>query len=135
MLSLRGCTFSTLSPPLPITALSMTTNTSALLRTKRARFEVPASTSKQPLCWDDLPSQIITTINQLNAEATTTPQLHNQGSHACVCLITSRVVHTTHRLTYTLTVTQNPVVAMGDRGVSARVWHALSQVVQENDDS
>lgn len=24
---------------------------------------------------------------------------------------------------------------MGDRGVSARVWHALSQVVQENDDS
>lgn len=62
------------------------------------RMTVPSAWEwpySQSLCWDDLPSQIITTINQLNAEATTTPQLHNQGSHACVCLITPRVVHNT----------------------------------------
>ncbi len=37
--------------------------------------------------------------------------------------------------TDTLARIHNPAVAMGDRGVSARVWHALSQVAQENDDS
>lgn len=38
---------STPSLPPPITALSTTTSTSALLRTRQARFEAPASTSKQ----------------------------------------------------------------------------------------
>uniref|UniRef100_A0A3B5B909 Uncharacterized protein n=1 Tax=Stegastes partitus TaxID=144197 RepID=A0A3B5B909_9TELE len=119
MLSLRGCTFSTLSLRPPITALSTTTSTSALLRTKQARFEAPASTSKQvsvgptPNQWSggyDLlaslgvgmtfPSQIITTINQLNAEATTTPQLHNQGSRACVCTSLPPESCTAHMLIY-----------------------------------
>lgn len=38
---------STPSHPPPITALSMTTSTSALLRTRQARFGAPAFTSKQ----------------------------------------------------------------------------------------
>lgn len=40
-----------------------------------------------------------------------------------------------YTLNHTHTHTHDPAVAMGDRGVSTRVWHALSQVVQENDDS
>lgn len=63
------------------------------------------------------------------------PQLHSSitRAHMHVCASLPLELYTTHRLGYTHT--NNPVVAMGDRGVSARVWHALSQVVQENDDS
>lgn len=69
------------------------------------------------------------------------PQLHSSitRAHVHVCAphyLQSPTQHThTHTLTYTLTHIHNPAVAMGDRGVSARVWHALSQVAQENDDS
>lgn len=67
------------------------------------------------------------------------PQLHSSitRAHVHVCAphyLRSPTQHT-HTLTYTLTHIHNPAVAMGDRGVSARVWHALSQVAQENDDS
>ena len=72
------------------------------------------------------------------------PQLHSSITrahvHACAPHYLQSPTHTharTHTLmlTYTLTHIHNPAVAMGDRGVSARVWHALSQVAQENDGS
>lgn len=69
------------------------------------------------------------------------PQLHSTITrahvHACAPhYLQSPTQHThTHMLTYTLAHIHNPAVAMGDRGVSARVWHAPSQVAQENDDS
>lgn len=46
----------------------------------------------------------------------------------------------THKRTHARTwlckrqIARDPAVAMGDRGVSTRVWHVSSQVVQENDD-
>lgn len=67
------------------------------------------------------------------------PQLHNQGPRASVGTSLppeSRRQNTrTHTRSCTRSDAHNPAVAMGDRGVSTRVWHALSQVAQENDDS
>jgi len=65
------------------------------------------------------------------------PQLHGYipRAHVHVCvphyLLESHSTHT-HMLTRTCTT---HAVAMGDRGGSARVWHAPSQVARENDGS
>ena len=73
------------------------------------------------------------------------PQLHSSITrahvHACAPHYLQSPTQHAHTHTHTHTRTHlrarihNPAVAMGDRGVSARVWHALSQVAQENDDS
>lgn len=67
------------------------------------------------------------------------PQLHSSitRAHVHVCAPHYLQSPTQHIQTHAHAHTHihNPAVAMGDRGVSARVWHALSQVAQENDDS
>lgn len=68
------------------------------------------------------------------------PQLHSSitrphmHSRACVCAphYLQSPTQETHILALHI---HYPAVAMGDKGVSARVWHALSQVARENDDS
>lgn len=67
------------------------------------------------------------------------PQLHSSTSrahvHVCAPHYLLSPTYPLQMLIYTLTHIHSPTVATGDRGVSARVWRALPQVVPENDGS